>query len=117
MNTQAGRGTVLRRLARPWFRGPATRERDVIVMDGRRAERYEPMLERFERPIGIELSRVRTPEDAISFVARFGMLDQPGALLDGEPCPVELRQPFSDFERAAEDLREILRTVMDVRKA
>ena len=37
------RGTLLRPLAYAWFRGPATRERDVIVMDGRRAERYQPL--------------------------------------------------------------------------
>jgi hypothetical protein len=106
------RGTVLRPLVYPWFRGAATRDRDEIVMNGRRAERYQPLL---EPRIGIELARVRTPDDAVAFVGRFGMLNQSAA--EGERCPTELRQPFAEFERAAEDLRSILRTVFDVRKA
>jgi hypothetical protein len=112
-------GTLLRPLARNWFRGPATRDRDVIVMDGRRghAESYEPML---EPRVGLELARVRTPDDAVRFVTRFGVLGgrsitRPPVLDD--PWPAEYRQPFTDFERAAEDLRQILRTVQDVRKA
>jgi hypothetical protein len=111
---QPKRGTLLRPLARAWFRGPAVRVRDAIVMDGRRAERYEPLT---EPRIGVELARVRTPDEAVSFVARFGMLNSKSLVLDGEPCPVEIRQPFAEFERPAEDLRRILRTVLDVRKA
>lgn len=111
--TTAPGAILLRPLAYAWFRGPATRERDEIVMDGRRAERYEPML---EPRIGLELSRVRTPDEAVVFVARFGMLDRP-RVFEWEPCPAEVRQPFADFEQAAEDLRRILRWVLDVRKA
>jgi hypothetical protein len=82
-------------------------------MDGLRAERYEPLL---EPRIGVELSRVRTPDEAVSFVTRFGMLTQPRHLLEGESCPAEIWQPFADFERASEDLRRIHRTLSDVRK-
>lgn len=116
MPTKKGptRGTLLQPLAYAWFRGPATRERDVIVMDGRRAVPYEPVL---EPRLGVELARVRTPDDAVMFVKRFGLLTQPRGVLKGEPCPPDLRQPFADFERAAEDLRRIFRTVLDVRQA
>jgi hypothetical protein len=43
-------------------------------------------------------------------------MDLPGAPFS-EPLPAEVRQPFADFERAAEDLRRIHRTLSDVRKA
>lgn len=109
------RGSLVRPRARPWFRGPATQQGDAIVMDGRHAERYDPMK---ESRIGIELARVRTPDDAVKFVTRFGLLDQPSHVFDFEPCPAgEIRQPFTDFERAAEDLRAILHVMIAVRKA
>lgn len=106
------RGSLLRSLARPWFRGRATRQGEMIVLD--QMERYEPMR---EPRIGIELARVRTPDEAVSFVARFGLLDRPRNVPYWEPCPADGRQPFADFERAAEDLRKILRLIHDVRKA
>ena len=49
---------------------------------------------------GIDLTRVRSPQDAIAFVAKFGLLNQPG-IFDWEAPPSELRQPFAEFERAA----------------
>lgn len=108
------KGTLLRPIAYGWFRGPAKRESDLIVLDGARAEWYEPML---EPRVGIELSRVRSPDDAVAFATRFGLLNQPRGILPGETCPAVVRQSFADFERAAENLRRILRIVHDVRAA
>jgi hypothetical protein len=107
-------GLITRPLAHIWVRGPARRDRDQIVLDSRRAERYSP--EFADGNPGIELSRVRAPDDAVRFVERFGLLTKP-RLLDGDPIPADLRQPFSDFEKAADDLRKIIRTTMDVRAA
>lgn len=107
-------GSLLRPLARQWVRGPATRDRDQIVIDARRAERYDPLA---LKDVGIALARVRTPDEAVTFAEAFGLLTVPRALLEGEPIPSTLQEPFVNFERAAEDLRRILRTTVDVRKA
>ncbi len=92
----------------------------MIVMDGRGAEQYEPLS---KSRMGLELARVRTPDEAVSFVTRFGLLGTPatitiGAWPPGAPWPagVVMREPFAVFERAAEDLRDILKTIVAVRK-
>jgi hypothetical protein len=108
------KGTLVQRLARPWFRGPAFQRGGLIVLDGKRAERYEPMQ---EPRIGVDLARVRTPSDAVTFVQRYGLLASSAGLLEGDRLPIELSEPFANFERAAEDLREIARTILDVQKA
>lgn len=99
-------------LAYRWYRGPATVIGDLVVMDGRRAETYEPMGE--IGVIGFELARTRIPEDVARFVSKFGPLKGVDA---DEPCPDRVEQPVADFERAAADLRDIVRTILDVQKA
>ena len=67
-----------------------------------------------EPGIGIELARVRTPEDAVAFVNRFGLLHGHTSLR-GRPLK-PLREPFTLFEATAYDLRHILETEQLVRR-
>jgi hypothetical protein len=116
------RGTLLKALARPWYRGRAKRDGQMIVLE--RPEPYEP---RTEARIGFELARIRTPDDAVSFVSKFGLLGTRACSMSGDwptpdptasrlPSGLTAREPFTVFERAAEDLHKIVRTVLDVRK-
>jgi hypothetical protein len=62
--------------------------------DGRdQAELYEPL---FEPGIGVALTRLKTPDDAVSFVQHYGLLSRSGGgLFDGErPTTSELSEPF-----------------------
>src|SRR4051812_16137884 len=105
---------LLRPLARQWFRGPAWQDGDFIVMDCARAEQYQPLSDPM---VGLELTRVRSPDDAVTFVRRFGMLRSfpPGA--GREDLPTHVREPYSDFATEAERLRRVIKTIGDVRRA
>ena len=100
----------LRPLAVEWLRGPSWIDGDDLVVDRSRASTYHPLA---ERDVGIELARVRTPEDALGFVQRFGLLRQPISL-SGQPLP--LRESFRSFETDAEELRYILEVARLVRR-
>ena len=107
--------TTVRQVNRRWLRGPARLEGDTIVVDYARGTAWDPLS---EPALGRELARVRTPDDAVAFAERFGLLRDgaegidrfPEALLPG-------REPFQVFAEAAESLRSITRTVLDVRSA
>jgi hypothetical protein len=107
------RAAVLRPLAYAWLRGPARRDRDQIVIEGRTAEVYEPVT--LKENVGIALTRVRTPDDAVTFATKFGLLTRSNPGLPGDPIPETLSQSFADFEQAAADAHRILRTIIDVR--
>ena len=95
-----------------WLRGPAWIDGDDIVLDGPRASTYHPLA---EPEIGMELARVRTPNDAVTFVGRFGLLytfDRPPA----GRLKKRLREPFRGFEVVADDLSFILDTARLVRR-
>lgn len=115
----------LRRVFIEWLRGPAWIDGDDIVMDRNRATLYHPFA---EPEIGIELARVRTPQDAVAFVERFGLLrtrvrmpqdavayvkylgllrQQPVSIPPEEPLG-PLRESFRSFESPAKELRGIL---------
>ena len=94
-----------------WLRGPAWVDGEDIVLDCARASTYHPLA---EPETGIELARVRTPEDAVKFVQRFGLLSQP-IPLPAEPLKA-LREPFRSFETDAKELRYILETARLVRR-
>ncbi len=94
-----------------WLCGPAWIDGEDIVMDRARASTYYPLA---EREIGIDLARVRTPEDAVAFVGRYGLLQQPISL-PGRPLK-PLREPFASFETSADDLRHVLETERLVRR-
>ena len=115
----------LRRVFVEWLRGPAWTDGDDIVMDRNRATLYHPFA---EPEIGIELARVRTPQDAVAFVERFGLLQtrvrmpqdavayvKRFGLLRQQPVPFPpeeplepLRESFQSFESPAKKLSDIL---------
>lgn len=105
-----------------WRRGPAWVDGDEIVMDLERSTSYQPLA---EREVGVELSRVRTPDEAAAFVERYGLLrwtlEQQRVVrqLRGEPREptLTLRQEFVSFQVAAEDLGVILDQALTVRRA
>ena len=103
-------------LSREWLRGPAWVEGDAIAMDCRRAEPYQPLA---DPKVGLALARVRTPPDAVAFASRFGLLRSTKVPVPGlsRKLPLTMREPFSDFAQAADDLRRIIKTASDVRRA
>ena len=67
-----------------------------------------------EPRIGLELMKVRTPEDALTFSMRFGLLrgtDGHGGVTG------HVRQPAKDFVRAGRRLYVAARMIQDIRKA
>ena len=102
-----------------WHRGPAWVDGDDIVMDLARSTPYWPLA---EPGVGVELSRVRAPDDAAAFVERFGMLraTRERRLLEfrrpASPCAL-LREAFAHFQATAEDLQGILEAAVVVRRA
>ena len=110
MATKSPKHWLVRPVPVEWLRGPAWVDGDDIVMDGPRAASYHPLA---ELEIGMELARVRTPEDAVAFVGRFGLLyERPPA----GRLTKRLREPFRGFETVAEDLSFILDTARLVRR-
>ena len=100
----------LRPLTVTWLRGPAWIEGADIVVDRSRATTYHPLA---EPDVGMELARVLTPDDAVAFAGRFGLLEKPGFLTGQRE---QLREPFTLFETTADELRYILETARLVRR-
>lgn len=100
----------LRPLSAEWQRGPAWIDGEDIVMDLNRATTYHALA---ESEIGIELARVLTPQDAVAFVERFGLLGLLSRSLPGQHS--KRREPFRCFEVAAEELRDVLQVARLVR--
>lgn len=77
--------------------------------------------------IGIELARVRTPDEAVAFIDRFGPLGKlPEGLLRGEDVvrcqttlktPVDVREPLQYVLQAARDLEALVSAALDARRA
>ena len=104
--------TVLHSDPGSWWRGPARADGDDIVMDGAMARPYEPVTVPL---VGLELTKVRTPQDAVRFVEQFGLLNIPDSFWRRKKAPREVRQSFAEFEWFAEDLRRIVRYAANVR--
>ena len=102
----------LRPLAVTWYRGPAWIDGEDIVVDRSLATTYHPLAE--SEVVGIELARVLTPNDAVAFVCRFGLLREPLSRPGQSLRP--LREPFTLFETTADELRYILETARLVRR-
>jgi len=78
-------------------------------MDVERGSTYDPLR---EPKVGLELTKVRTPQDAVEFVERFGLPN----IEDVETIKArEVRQPFAEIEQLATELRDIVRTAADLR--
>jgi len=85
----------------------------MVVMDGARATFYQPLA---EPSLGLELTSVTTPDAAVAFVQRFGLLHtawEPSY----QAAPAQLREPVERFIAAADDLRGIIAIALDVRRA
>ncbi len=107
--------TTVRQVNRRWLRGPARLEGDTIVVDYARGSAWDPLS---EPALGRELTRVHTATDAVGFAQRFGLLNEGAEGIDRIPnALVPGREPFQEFVAAAEALRTISRTVLDVRAA
>ena len=91
------------------FRGPAWIDGGDIVMDRKRATKYNPTR---EPKVGLELTKVRTPQDAVKFVELYGL---PNIDDDAIWLPDEVRQPFREIEKLASRLRSIVEDAVDVR--
>lgn len=92
-----------------WLRGPARIDGKYIVMPCETASSFRPLA---EPDVGVELSHVRNPDDAVQFVRRFGLLREKPSLGDAE-----VREAFAEFEHVAADLHDILTTAKAVRDA
>jgi hypothetical protein len=107
--------TILRPLSRRWWRGPARLEGGAIVVDYARGDAYDPLA--FPR-LGLELTRVRSPADAVLFATQFGLLRHGAEHLDVDPA---VRWPgrdqAQDFVDAAAALRDVVRTMVEIRRA
>ena len=66
-------------------------------MDPRRATSYQPLT---EPVIGIELANVKTPNDAVAFVRRFGLLKESESLGDATSVKYDAQRGelFTDFQ-------------------
>jgi len=64
-------GLVVIPIAPWWFRGPVRREGEWIVAESATLTPYDPS---DDVRIGVELSRLRSAEDALLFVERYGLL-------------------------------------------
>ena len=76
-------------------------------MDPSRSTSYQPLT---EPTVGIELANVKTPNDAVAFVRRFGLLRQHEMLNDGTYVKYDAQrgQLLTDFQSPIEKLREVL---------
>lgn len=118
------KGVPLGRVAlAPWFRGSGWIDGSDVVMDYEQPTSYQPLT---EPKLAIELTHVSSPETALAFAQRFGLLDEHPAIADADlrrrGLPVSrrdwfAREPIAYFLETAETLRRIVRTAADVRHA
>jgi hypothetical protein len=89
-----------------WQRGPAWIEGDNVLVDRERATFYAPLYQ----PVWKELTGIRSAADVPAFVEQYGLLRL-------HPTSTDQRgsQPVAEIVKAAEQLREVIRTVKAVR--
>jgi len=100
-------GAVIHTFDLEWLRGPASHEDGWIVLDDKQATEYALYV---EPQLALDLSYVRTPDDAVSFVQRHGMLWH-------GPGSEEFREPFSEWDREASRLRGVFSSYAAVQAA
>jgi len=98
MNGTDIHGVPVHTLDLQWLRGPARHDGGWIVLDKDQATEYTPNV---GPQLGLDLAYVRTPEDAVAFAEHYGMLWH-------GPGSVSLREPFTEWDREASTLREIV---------
>jgi hypothetical protein len=122
-------GTLIKPAAPVWFRGPARRDGEWVVFDARRAVVYNPTN---EPRVGVDLARVRTPEDAVAFVERYGplwsldtekiSLSKLGGLAISSDTkitggPAERRERVADILAEARHLHDFIRDGRDAQRS
>ena len=120
----ADKRVIVPLLSRRWLRGPAWIDGNSIVMDCARATSYQPLT---ETKVWFELTHVRTQEEAVAFVRRFGLLRSSRDLSRQrhewpkrrakKDSPSTASELVADFMKAARALGDIVETMLDVRKA
>jgi hypothetical protein len=117
-----------------WFRGSGRRDGEWVVIDPAETTFYDPT---DDRKIGVQLARVTTPDDAVRFVRRYGLLDShrdkfaagfkqaevisdlaPITLIRLVPEPgVVYRERIDDILDEARQLRELLTFAINAQRA
>lgn len=96
---------------RSWLRGPVTLTPDKwLVLDWAQAVKYQLALEAQERALVFDLANIHQPKDAVRFA------EQHGLLWHG-PEATDLREPFVDWWKEANDLRKTLDLCLTLRHA
>lgn len=116
--------TVIKPLARPVLIGAARRDKHSIVF--RCTGIDSTQIDSMSRA-GLDLARVRTPDEALAFINVYGPLNElPDGLLMLEDRvrgkttlkrPIEVRERVDDVLRDAIEFREMLAVALDTRKA
>lgn len=89
-----------------WLKGRARFEGGEIVLDSRTITEYQPFADKVT-DYPYELAAIAEPGEAVTFARRFGLLRfGPGA--------EQLREPWAEWERAALQVRAILRLGVDL---
>jgi hypothetical protein len=98
-----------------WLRGAAYLSDDHLLVYENRAlaETYAPLV---HQRIGLALAGVKTPEDVLLFVSRFGLLLNGATTWEHESQSAEIYEPVLDYVRAADELRLIIATLNNVRR-
>ena len=91
----------------PWLRGEATYSDGCITLDPARAHEYQPFE---ERDLVFDLASVSTPDDALVFVRRYGLLRH-------GPKEESLTERFEDWQEEVRVLRFVMRLYLDLRRA
>lgn len=94
-----------------WLRGPAWIDPPAVVLDAARATTYQPLAEPL---IGLELARVRTNDEVVAFVHRFGLLQVTPA---GRPQGAPLRESLDVFLRIAIEVGELFEAAIVLQQA
>ncbi|HHX44471.1 MAG TPA: hypothetical protein GX714_10860 [Chloroflexi bacterium] len=101
----AKQGYAIRAEPPAWLRGPASVVDGWIVLDRQRAHEYHPY---GASNLAFDLAAVSTPQDAIAFVTRYGLLRH-------GPQANEWREPYSEWQQESSQLRAVfmLKSALD----
>jgi hypothetical protein len=121
--TKGKQRAVFSPLALKWVRGPAWLDGDDVVLDLPRGTLYAPLA---EPGLGLDLTKVKTPDDAVAFAQRYGLLSVRASSEDGLAlamtlrealsAPVPIRESAQSFIQTAAHLRGLVAIARDVRK-
>ena len=109
--TKQAAATAALAAGRSWLRGPATLTPDRwIVLDRAQVVEYQPGSDPQGRCLVFDLANIHQPKDAVRFA------EQHGLLWHG-PEATDLREPFGEWWKEANDLRKTLELCLTLRHA